>query len=213
MSELVEKYYRSTTEAEGKLFKPGQLVWAPGYYLPTSNITIELMDYDPKDERKNRYTILKNPPENVTFNHKPVQELGLEHDEEFLVIKAKRRKFIILSSAPIPSEITRNRLHEKGAACVPLYSFQDSDTPEFCSRVKKLEYPWWVYMPDMKSHNIKEGFARLERLQVISEYIMEPTQTALTDDALFLVSEWLRYYLTGNIDAVFLEDRQQMMSN
>ena len=211
MSNLVDNYYQSTRVSDAKLLKRGQFCWAPGYYLPASITTLELVDYDPKDERRNRYAVLTKPPENLLFNHTPVHELHLEHDEELLVIKAKRRLFLVISQAPIPWMAAGNRLRESGFICLPLYSFQPTDSPEFRERVKALEYPWWLYMPEDKTYRMTSGFARLDRLQVIAKELIQPIQVALTDDALFLVSEWLRYYLTEEIESIFMEDRQRMM--
>jgi len=66
-------------------------------------------------------------------------------------------------------------------------------------------------MPEDKTFRMTSGFARLDRLQVIAKELIQPITVALTDDALFLVSEWLRYYLTEEIESIFMEDRQQMM--
>jgi len=211
MTNLVNNYYQSTTVADAKLLKRGQFCWAPGQYLPTSITTLELIDYNPTDERCNRYVVLPNPPRNVIFNHTPVHELHLEHDEELLVIKAKKRLFLVISQAPISGIPGANRLRGDGFVCLPLYSFHSTDAPEFLARIRVLEYPWWLYMPENTTFRIKESFARLDRLQVIEKNMIEPIQVALTNDALFLVSEWLRYYLTGEIEPIFLEDRQQMI--
>ncbi len=210
MSKLINQYYKSTSAAQAKLLSRGQFVWAPGLYLPTSIKTLELIDYNPKDERQNRYAVLPNPPTNVLFNHTPVQELNLEYNEELLVIKAKRRLFIVLSQMP-DSIADMSRQHERGLICAPLYSFQPRNSQEFKDRVRTLEYPWWIYLPEDKPRKIDEGFIRLDRIQVIADCLMEPIQVCLTDEAMFLASEWLRYYLTGNIETVFLDDRQQLM--
>lgn len=66
-------------------------------------------------------------------------------------------------------------------------------------------------MPEDKTYRMTSGFTRLDRLQVIAKELIQPIQVTLTDDALFLVSEWLRYYLTEEIESIFMEDRQQMM--
>jgi len=210
MSKLVTQYYQSTTAAHAKLLERGQFGWAPGLYLPTSITTLELAHYEPKDERQNRYAVLPNPPPNVVFNHTPVQELHLENNEELLVIKAKRRPFIVLSQIP-PTMANGSREHERSLVCAPLYSFQSRNSLDFKERIKTLEYPWWIYLPANQTLRLNEGFIRLDRIQVIAYCLIEPTQIALTDDAMFLVSEWLRYYLTGSIDPIFLEDRKQLM--
>ena len=211
MSKLVDQYYKGTRVADAKLLNRGQFCWAPMLYLPSSISTLELVHYEPKNEQLNRYAVLPNPPANVVFNHTPVHELHLEHDEELLVIKAKRRMSIIKSQAPIPWAPAANRLAEKGYACLPLYSFKPSDLDEFRTRIKALEYPWWIYMPEGKTFNIREGFIRLDRIQIVEVNLIQPISVTLTDDALFFISEWSRYYLTGEIESIFLEDRKQLL--
>jgi hypothetical protein len=211
VSNLVEKYYRDTTIADSKLLRRGQLCWAPSQYLPSNITTLELIHYEPTDERRNRYAVLPNPPENLLFNHTPVLELHLEHDEELIVVKAKRRKLIVMSQTPSLWVPGGSRLREIGLVCLPLYSFKPTDTVEFRNRIKALEYPWWIYVPSDSTYHVNEGFVRLDRLQVIEKSLIQPINVAITDDALFLVSEWLRYCLSGEIESIFLEDRQQMM--
>jgi hypothetical protein len=58
---------------------------------------------------------------------------------------------------------------------------------------------------------MREGFIRLDRAQVVEERLLQPIRVALAEEALFLVSEWLRYYLTGEIDPLFLEDRRELL--
>ena len=210
MTNLGNDSYRNTTVADAKLLKRGQFCWAPGQYLPTNITTLELVDYNPKDERRNRYAIAQ-PQQNILFNHTPVHELHLEYDEELLVIKAKKRLFLIASQAPIRWPPGSNRLREDSFVCLPLYSFHETDLPEFRARISALEYPWWVHMPENSTFKMKEGFVRLDRLQVIDKTMIQPIQVALTDDALFLISEWLRYYLSGEIEPIFLEERKQMI--
>ena len=100
MSNLVDQYYQVTSQAQAQRFERGQLCWAPGYYLPTGTPTLELVHSEPTDERRNQYAVLPNPPANVVFDHAPVHELNLAHDEELLVVKAKLRLFMIASPAP-----------------------------------------------------------------------------------------------------------------
>jgi hypothetical protein len=194
-----------------KQLNRGQLCWGPGLYLPSRLSTLELAYYDPKNERLNQYKVLSKPPENIVFNHTPVHELKLEHDEELLVIKAKRRLLVVISQAPISWPPGGARLKERGYVCLPLYSFHQADSQEFRVRVRALEYPWWIYLPGDSSLRIEEGFVRLDRMQVVEERLLQPVTVTLTEWALLLVSEWLRYFLTGEIEPLFLEDRQDML--
>jgi len=211
--DLVQQYYRTTTQAEAQQLQRGQLCWGPAVYLmPPQLATLELVHYNPQDERLNQYKVLWNPPGNVIFNHTPVHELHLASDEEFLVLKAKRRLLLVISQGAGDWPLGGARLRESGYVCLPLYSFHDDDPPDLRIRVKAHEYPWWVCLPENAIPRLKEGFIRLDRMQVVEKRLLEPRTVALTDDALFLVSEWLRYYLTGEIDPLFLEYRSELLS-
>ncbi len=210
MPDLVGEYYQATRLADAKRLPRGQLCWAPALYLPSQLDVLALQHYDPRDERNNLYGVA-NGPSNL-FRHTPVHELHLESDEELIVIKGKRRLVLVVSQAPSDWPLGGARLRERGFTCVPLYSFHDQDSPEFRVRVQALEYPWWVYLPKNDGHGRLEGFARLDRLQVIEERLLEPLQVALTSSALWYVSEWLRYYLTGEIDPLFLEYRAELLA-
>ena len=105
------------------------------------------------------------------------------------------------------------RLNEMGYVCAPLYSFHPQDTPEFRSRVRAIEYPWWVYLPEDVRLGIVEGFARLDLIQVVEKGLLSPINVALSEDALWWLSEWLRYYLTGEIEPLFMEERQERLGN
>ncbi len=211
MTTLVSEYFRGTTLAEAKRLNFGQICWAPGYYLADKITTLELVDYNPKNERLNRYAVAR-PQETLLFDHTPVHELHLEHNEEMLVLKAKKRPFIIASQSPIKWPPGASRLKEKGFVCLPIYSFHPEDTFEFRGRIAAMEYPWWIYLPEAPGQRRRESFIRLDRLQVIEKTHIEPTQTALTEDSWFYISEWLRYYLTNQIEDVFMDERKEMIS-
>ena len=68
-----------------------------------------------------------------------------------------------------------------------------------------------LYLPEYRS--LREGFARIDRLQTIEELQLQPTLFALTDDALWYASEWLRYFLTAEIDELLFEYREESLRN
>ena len=61
--------------------------------------------------------------------------------------------------------------------------------------------------------DFREGFARIDRIQTVEESHLRPTRNALTEDALWFVSEWLRYWCTEEIDPVLLEYRQELLQS
>ena len=203
---LIEEFYRHLESVEARQFNRGQICWGPALYLSPQIQSVALVSSDPRDERRNRFAILPSAIDDpLLFNHTPVHELRLQTDEELLVNKAKRRPVIVISQRNHDWQSGGGRLAERALVCIPMFSFQDTDSAEFRNRIKAQEYPWWIYLPE--SHGFREGFARLDRLQLIEERHLRPRLDALTDDALWFVSEWLRYYLTGEIDSLLLDYR------
>ncbi len=212
MVDLVEDFYRRVTVAESRRLERGQICLAPVAYLSSQIQTVWLESYDPRDESLNLYSIRRSEPNEPTlFNHTPVHELRLESNEELLIAKSKLRPVIVASQRNEFWGLGGGRLAERGRVCLPMYSFHPDDSNEFRERVRAQEYPWWVYMPEQLG--LREGFARIDRVQTIEESHLRPTQNALTEDALWFVSEWLRYWLTEDIDPVLLEYRQELIQS
>jgi hypothetical protein len=211
LSNLVQEYYQSIKLGQAKLLTKGVVCWAPAYYIPKNLSTLELVYYDPTNELHNRYAVAK-PLANLLFDHSPVHELHLENNEELLVIKAKRRKFVIFCEAPDYCGASSSRIAEPCCIGLPFWTFHDDDPLEFKRRVKALEYPWWIFMPEYKTFGMREGFLRIDRPQVIPIELVEPIPIAIHEDAMYLISEWFKYYSTGDIDPLFMEDRKALMS-
>ena len=174
--------------------------------------SLDLSSYNPHDERLNQYSLAKHEPDDLSvFDHFPVHELRLQNDEALLVDRAKRRPVVVMSQRNEYWAMGGARLSERGLVCLPMYSFQRDDSQEFRDRVRAQEYPWWLHLPDYRS--LREGFARIDRLQTIEELQLQPTQYALTESALWFASEWLRYYLTGEIDELLFGYREETVRN
>lgn len=212
MRGLIDEFFVSTGVAEANALKRGQLCYAPGQYISAKLKILELVKYEPTNERLNQYKVLNDPPEDILFKRTPVHDLKLRDDEELLVIRAKRRPMIILSDAAAYWPLGGGRLAEKTRMCAPLYSFHDNDPVELRARIDALEYLWWVYVPEDTTRNLKEGFVRLDRVQVIEESQLIPIQVAASEDFLWGLSQLLRYHMTAEIDPLFLEYRTEALA-
>ena len=214
MVELVGDFYRSVTRAEARQLNRGQICWGPVRYISSQFQTVDLSSYNPRDERLNQYSLTTHEPDDLSiFDHFPVHELRLQSDEALLVDRAKRRPVVVMSQRNEYWAMGGARLSERGLVCLPMYSFQRDDSQEFRNRIQAQEYPWWIYLPERSSFQVREGFARIDRLQTIEELQLQPARYALTDDALWYASEWLRYFLTGEIDELLFEYREESLRN
>ena len=211
MIDLFGEFYRGVPQPEARQLNRGQICWAPVGYLSSRLQSIALRSYDPQDERRNVYSIATHDPgDSSLFDHPPVHEIRLQNDEALIINKTKRRPVIVMSQRNQDWPVAGARLAERGLVCLPMYSFHADDTQEFRNRIRAQEYPWWLYLPERSPFPL-EGFARLDRIQTIEQTHLTPTRRALTDDALWFASEWLRYYLTEEIDEFLLEYRQESM--
>lgn len=212
MVELVGEFYRHVTQIESRQLDRGQICWGPVRYLSSQVQCVTLTSYNPLDERLNAYSMSTHEPDEPSvFDHPPVHELRLQSNEALLVDRAKRRPVVVMSQKNESWPTAGARLAERGLVCLPMYSFHPNDSQEFRRRIWAQEYPWWLYLPEHLS--LLEGFARLDRLQTIEETHLQPTLYALTDDALWFASEWMRYYMTEEIDEFLLEYRQELIES
>ena len=212
MIDLVGEVYRSVTQIEARQRNRGQICWGPVGYLSPQLQSVGLRSYNPQDERLNQYSISAHESDDRSvFDHMPVHELRLQSNEALLVNRSKRRPVIVMSQKNEGWQRAGSRLAERGLVCLPMYSFQPIDSQEFRWRIRAQEYPWWLYLPEHE--RFSGGFARLDRLQTIEETHLQPTRHALTDDALWFASEWLRYYLTEEIEDLLFEYRQKLVQS
>ena len=209
MNGLVGEFLRRVESIERRQLNLGQLCRGPVPYLSSQIQSVTLESYVPASEHLNRYSISTHDPNDTSmFSHGPVHATGLHGDEALLVSKAKRRPVIVMSQPNSDWSLGGARLAERGFVCVPIYSYQPRDYPELRDRVESHEYPWWIHIPEFST--FREGFARLDRIQVIEERQLEPWFYALTEDALWFISEWLRYYLTEEIDPMLLDYHNEL---
>ena len=209
-SELFGNYYRRVEPLESRRLERGQFCWAPMLYLPQRAQSVAVRSYNPADERGNRYAIVSPQADDpARFDHAPIHEIKLEYNEGLYAVKGKVRPVIVMSQRNEEWQPGEGRLAERGLACVPVYSFQQRNDSEFRARVRAHEYPWWIYLPE--GSGIRESFMRLDRIQVIEESRLQPMRTALAEDALWFVSEWMRYYMTGEIDPMLEEYRRETL--
>lgn len=208
--DLLGEFYRRRSGVESRQLERGQFCWAPVLYLPPQAQSVAIQSYNPDDERGNRYAIVPSGTDDISeLDHAPVHEIRLQYNEALYAVKGKIRPVVVMSQRNEAWAPADGRLAERGLICAPVYSFQPNDGPEFRSRVRAHEYPWWIYLPE--GSGIRESFMRLDRIQVIEESHLDPIRVALTENALWFASEWMRHYLTGEIEPMFEEYRRETL--
>jgi len=215
-------------EDEEKKLSRGRLLWA---YLPHVDqqpvVLIPEGRTDPTDHTKAFYRVepfqIKNPPKAPKL---PVAGLPQYPGEIRLVYRAKRRPVVVISigGQDVPRALRTGAARWQTAPTmlvVPYYGIDPTGKrggwrPEFVNRIRKCEYPQYLWdklpVPSLTS----ESILRLDHLQTLGKNpsSFEWTQYKLSDDAINILDEWIQWLMMGSLsDGWILNDiRQGLLS-
>lgn len=143
----------------------------------------------------------------------PVAGLPGYEGEVHAVFRAKRRPALVLSRGgdEIPASLrtgaARYQTH-RALLVAPFYG-ADRDgrrggwNPLFLERIRRGEYPQYLWDKLPVGAQVKESVLRLDHLQPLGGHASAYTLTdfVLDDEALDLVDEWLQWLLTGKLQS------------
>ncbi len=150
----------------------------------------------------------------------PNHTLGIRSDERAVIVRAKRRPVILMSRSVVEWTDSRRR-HDECFLIATVYSFGGDETKlaysqTFIERVKGYVYWRLFYLPAVSGSQIREGFVRLDRIQVVHKDLLEHMPVMLSDDTRLLLRDWIRVYLGEEVDAVndlLFEYREEAIAN
>jgi hypothetical protein len=145
---------------------------------------------------------------------------ALETNEEFPVVRAKRRPVVILRPAPpgIEASVAQSRSQaiRPQALVAPLYSVQLARTGElkfaraFIDRVRVLEWPEYFFMPTCSVLEC-DSLLALPRITNAFEAHLEPFQWTLSDQVVNVLLDQLRFYLDHIYEGVYADAREMLL--
>ena|SRR2546427_2932298 len=220
LDDLVSAYYDDLGLGYAKALVSGQICWVPILYIHEHK---EIWRPQSTDQTGTTATtfIITAVGQDAYNRSAPLASPRLTTREEFPVVRAKIRPVILLT-APL-SEIAgaagrrENRINRGLCLVAPLYSILDpvSEVPkypeEFVKRVRMLEYPQFSYAPKNAKARIRDSVVRLDTIQSIYHYHLEPTPTRLSVDALSILQGQIECYLAGRADTLYHDAREQLL--
>lgn len=206
----------------GQLYEIGQFFWAPALYLfgePGRSQYVVRNEYSQPGRDPVYRVSPMQPSGEFSLPQDPDPTLGTRSDERAVIIRAKRRPVILISTPVSPWADSRRR-HDDSFLVAPVYSFGGDETklaynPTFIERVKGYFYWQLFYLPGVPSVRIREGFVRLDRIQAIHQSLLEHMPVRLSGDAQLLLHNWIRVYLgetLSEVDDLLYEYREQAIT-
>ncbi|MBI3914310.1 MAG: type II toxin-antitoxin system PemK/MazF family toxin [Chloroflexi bacterium] len=181
MDNSTSPYQPLRGNAYRKQFRQGHVYEAPIFYAQPQVIVARPLHDAATMSGALPANILLQPAD--LFDHAPFPQLRLAADEEFLVVKTKRRPGIIISADPI-------NLASDTVLVVPLYS-ADNYKPEFVQRVQESEYPGFLYLATDATFGRKPSIVRFDHLQSVTKSQLLPKPIAVTPETLRQLLETL----------------------
>lgn len=150
----------------------------------------------------------------------PVAALPAVEGEVNAVYRAKRRPVVVLAAAPAldPKSFggTKGWQTDPTLLVAPYFGVDQNGTRggwnlEFVRRIRHAEYPAYVYDRLPPTHAV-ESILRLDQIQPIGRHhnSYERTDWKLSDEALAVIDEQLRWLTTNSLDNTGLLDMARM---
>lgn len=217
---LIESWWEESKDDE---FKPGKLVWAFMPHVDQVPYTLEPVGRDKPTEHQAGVINIKPFKIGVPVlkNKLPLAAIPRYDNEILCVYRTKKRPAIIISKggAFVEKALTKDKPKWRTNPTIlaaPSYSADIGFSNEFCERVKRCEYPQFLWDNLPIGSTDKGSIIRFDHLQPIgkSKKSVEFTNYCLSDKAMTFVMEWIDWLLTGTMDkeSAFCKTRSFLMS-
>jgi hypothetical protein len=153
----------------------------------------------------------------------PLASPKLETNEEFLVVRAKRRPVVLLMPEGPPLGVDnrgyRGRIQRRLCLVGQVYGLVDPKTgreefsPVFVQRLRRMEFPQLMFLPDEAGLLDVDSILRLDELQSVFTANLEPSQFALGDEPAGILRGQIQYLITGTGPSFYTELRELLLSS
>ena len=208
-----DSWWEKTTD---KRLSPGRLIWAFVPHvdvLPKSLISTGRAEDEATNHSKASYEITDlRISNNIKKTALPAAILPYYRGECYTVHRSKKRPVLLLGDGgpDIPKKLRSSmkpRWHTNPTILVAPYygvikkGFSKWYEP-FVERIKKCEYPQYIWDTLPIPSDTESSILRLDHIQPIGKHhdSYEPTEYSLKPDVVDLISEWVGWLTTGEVD-------------
>ncbi len=204
-------------------FSFGQIFRTHAYY-PHENLELWRPVPDPSEPTKTVATQFQKQAagQDAFRRNLPLAAPKLETNEEFVVVRAKKRPVVLVMPEARPFGVDnrgyRGRIQRHLCLVAQVFGLADPVTgtaefnPSFVSRVRKMEFPQLMFLPACPGFLEVDSLLRLDELQSVFTPNLEPTKLALGKQ----VAEVLRgqlQYLFAKAGPTLYTDLRELLLN
>jgi hypothetical protein len=214
ISQIIDPFYKLLPDATyRKAPTVGQLCWIPVPRLEEIPFVLDVERAQPTEHYATKFAVRQMCGDDFkSKNRLPIKLLSLGNTEELIAQRAKRRLAVVVSAdytifddlQTLLRQRAQKHLQQQFITVAPLYGCEGATheggfPPVLVARIKALLYGQFFYCPPKATPSVYEAVVRLDRLQpVVPRHpTYEPTQVALSDDALILLRTMLRRLFWG----------------
>jgi hypothetical protein len=202
LEDLVDPFYEPVGQNFRNLYVRGQILYTHIGYTQQNLELWRPTGLDPSATAATSFRTVAAPGD-AFRRGAPLHTPRLETNEEFPVVRAKRRPVILMStSTPArPAQPVRGggRVHRPLAIVIPVFSLVNRLTgqvkydPHFVERMRMLEFPEFLYLPPYPGVLPVPSYARIGEAQAVYEPQLDAMDLKLGGDVLEVAQDafWL----------------------
>lgn len=205
-------------------FSFGQFFWTHAYYAH-ENLELWRPVIDSSEPTKTIASTFRiSPAGKDAFNRSfPLHVPKLETNEEFLVVRAKRRPVVLIQPElpllAVDNSGYRGKVQRRRCLVAQIFGLADSKTgrpefnPSFVDRVRRMEFPQLFFLPKCAGLLDVDSMLRLDELQCVFTPHLDPRQFSIGNSTgEILMAQW--QFLVGGIGpSEYTQLRELLLKN
>jgi len=218
-----EGFYQKLGTDYRSNFLFGQFFYTHAYY-PHENLELWRPIFDLNEPTKTYASSFKLVTAGKdAFNKSiPLAIPKLETNEEFIVVRAKRRPVMLimppLNIGSVETSGYKGRVQRRRCLVAQVFGLADVSTgraefsPSFVDRVRKMEFPQLMFLPKHPGLFEVDSLLRLDECQSVFVPHLEPLQYAIDSELEAIVRGQLQYLFVNNYSGDYAELRELMLN-
>jgi hypothetical protein len=202
----------------------GQIFWTHAYY-PHENLQLWRPVPTPDEPTKTiaKAFQLQAAGKDAFDRSIPLHVPKLETNEEFVVIRAKRRPVMLIQpeTSLIDEENKgfRGRIRRNLCLVAQIFGLADAQTgrqefnPAFVDRVRRMEFSELMFLPKQPGILEVDSFLRLDEVQSVFVPHLDPTSLTLGDEMTTILRQQFQFLITGIPSPEFTTLREMLLED